>query len=130
MGVAQLSPTDPARGLRQLSQIYSVESLLRPNEEGRLQPLLAESSKLSADGRSLQVRLRRGVKFHDGSPVDPAAVIEILPGALRDFMGPVFPDIERVSAVDANTFGQTALVDTRLPVGRVDVGHRSKFERR
>ena len=104
IGVAQLSPTDsPIRGFRQLSQIYSVESLLRPSEEGRLQPQLAESSKVSADGRSLLVRLRRGVKFHDGSPVDPAAVMAILPSALKDFMGPVYTDVERVSAVDANT---------------------------
>src|SRR5204863_8055284 len=41
IGVAQLSPTDsPLRGFRQLSQNYSVESFLRPDEEGRLQPLL------------------------------------------------------------------------------------------
>jgi len=105
IGVAQLSPTDSSvRGIRQLSQLYSVESFLRPDEEGRLQPLLAKSSKLSADGRSLQMRLRRGVKFHDGTPVDSAAVTEILPGALRDFIGPVFADIERVSPVDAETF--------------------------
>ena len=102
--MAQLSPTDsPLRGFRQLSQIYSVESFLRPDEEGRLQPLLAESSKLSDDGRSLQVRLRRGVRFHDGSPVNPAAVTEILPGALKEFMGPVFPDVERISPLDTDT---------------------------
>jgi len=105
IGVAQVSPTDsPIRGFRQLSQIYSVESFLRPNEEGRLQPLLAESWKVSGDGRSLQVRLRRGVRFHDGSPVDPAAVTEILPRALKDFMGPVYPDIQGISAIDADTF--------------------------
>jgi len=105
IGMAQLSPTDSSvRGIRQLNQLFSVESFLRPNEEGRLEPLLAQSSKLSADGRSLQVRLRRGVKFHDGSPVNPAAVIQILPGALRDFIGPIFADIERVAAVDAETF--------------------------
>ena len=88
VGLGQLSSNGPLDGLRQLSQNVSVEALARPGEDGRLQPWLAESWTTAADGRSLHVRLRPGVKFHDGSPFDAGAVATLLPNALRTFMGP------------------------------------------
>src|SRR5262245_13463925 len=98
VGVAQLSATNPTTGLRQLSQNLSVESLLRPGLDGRLQPLLADSWKVAKDGTSIVLHIRRGVKFHDGSPLDSAALTAALPDALRSLMGPLYADIESVSA--------------------------------
>jgi peptide/nickel transport system substrate-binding protein len=95
IGFAELS-TDPGRGVRQLSQIISVEGLVRLGEDGRLQPQLAENWTRAADGRSVSVHLRPGVRFHDGSPFDGQAVAKILPDALHSFMGPLFSDVEGI----------------------------------
>jgi ABC-type transport system substrate-binding protein len=105
VGLGQQSSTNPLIGLRQLSQILSVEGLARPSEEGRMLPAMANGWTVGADGRSLNIKLRPNVRFHDGSAADPKAVAEILPGALRSFMGPVYSDIEdvRVAGDDAVT---------------------------
>lgn len=98
IGAAQLSVINPILGLRQLSQILSVEGLARPGEDGRMQPWLADGWTVGSNGRSLTVKLRPNVRFHDGSPVDARAVAGILPDVLRTFMGPVFSDVEHVRA--------------------------------
>ena len=55
-------------------QIY--ESLLRTQPgSNRLRPGLAERWEMSADGRVWTFHLRRGVTFHDGSPLDAHAVV-------------------------------------------------------
>src|SRR2546426_7029994 len=82
MGVAQASPTDPIRGLRQLVQILSVESLLRPGEDGRAQPLLADRWTSPDEGTSVRLHVRPGVKFNDGTPLNVASIVAILPDAL------------------------------------------------
>ena len=99
VGVAQLSPSNPTSGLRQLSQNQAVENLVRVGEDGRFQPWLAESLAVAPDGRSVTVKLRPGVTFHDGSPLDSAALVDILPAALRAFTGPLLASgIEHVGA--------------------------------
>jgi peptide/nickel transport system substrate-binding protein len=70
---------------------------VRPGEDGRLQPLLAQSWTLARNGRSVRVRFRSGVKFHDGTPFNGQAVAKILPDALRGFMGPLFEDVEGIT---------------------------------
>jgi peptide/nickel transport system substrate-binding protein len=79
-----------------LSQIISVEGLVRLDDDARLHPQLAESWTRAPNGRSVSVRLRPGVTFHDGSPFDGRAVAKILPDALHAFMGPLFTDVEGI----------------------------------
>ena len=99
VGVAQLSPTNATSGLRQLSQNLTIEGLLRPGSDGRLQPLLADSWSVANDGASVALHIRSGVKFHDGSPLDPASLVAVLPDAMRSLMGPLFADIDGIGAL-------------------------------
>src|SRR5262249_47565047 len=103
VGVPGLSPTNPGAGLRQLTQILSVEVLARLAEDGRPEPSLAADWSTSNNGRSYLIRLRPGVKFHDGSPLTPETVASLLPAAMRETFGPIADDVEQVSAVDANS---------------------------
>ena len=48
----------------------------------------------------LTLALRPSATFHDGSPVDAAAVAEILKPALSQWMGPAFEDVELIAATD------------------------------
>ena len=50
------------------------ESLLYMGQDGKLTPWLAESWTTAADGRSVTFKLRRDVKFHDGTPFNADAV--------------------------------------------------------
>ena len=54
------------------------DTLLRVDLAGRPQPGLAESWQATGTRRGLQLTLRRGVKFHDGSPAFAEAVAHIL----------------------------------------------------
>jgi peptide/nickel transport system substrate-binding protein len=104
VGVSQWSAaTNPLQGLRQMRQILLVEGLARTGEDGRLQPVLAEAVTVAADHRSVLVKLRRGVKFHDGSPADAAAIAAVLPDALRGFLGFAFSDIDYIRPNDSDS---------------------------
>lgn len=76
--VAEPQSLDPqvataANDSRILVNIY--EGLVR-NSDGslKLEPALAESWNVSEDGLTYTFHLRKGVRFHDGSPLDAQAV--------------------------------------------------------
>ena len=48
--------------------LYSADSKLRP------QPQMAEGHEVSDDGRTWRIRLRDGLRFHDGTPVRGAGL--------------------------------------------------------
>ena len=50
--------------------LYAIhDALVRPYPGQKMGPSLAESWKESADGRSYEFKLRRGLKFHNGDPL-------------------------------------------------------------
>ena len=77
---AALSSLDPADSAQDDSFARrSVTSLIFDNlvssdSSGRLQPSLAESWQATAGNRRWQFRLRRGIKFHDGTPMTAQSV--------------------------------------------------------
>ncbi len=50
------------------------EGLFRMDKDMKLKPVLAESYEASEDGLTYVVKLRAGVRFHDGEPFNAAAV--------------------------------------------------------
>jgi peptide/nickel transport system substrate-binding protein len=51
-----------------------IETLLRVSFENTVTPLLAEGYKVADDLKSITLNIRKGVKFHDGTTMDGAAV--------------------------------------------------------
>ncbi|MFC1544142.1 ABC transporter substrate-binding protein [Gemmatimonadota bacterium] len=58
------------------AQIY--ETLFRAYPDGSISPQLATGFECSPDGTQIRIRLRRGVRFHDGSLMDADAVAACL----------------------------------------------------
>jgi peptide/nickel transport system substrate-binding protein len=83
------------------------DTLLSVDENGRLAPRLAESWEFSDEGKIFTVKLRSGIKFHDGTAFDAAAVkynidrindpktASIRKGEIRA--------MDRIEVVDSNT---------------------------
>ncbi|HZV48874.1 MAG TPA: ABC transporter substrate-binding protein [Candidatus Dormibacteraeota bacterium] len=85
-----------------LYQIYDTLIHLDPRTD-QLEPGLATSWSWSPDKRTLQLKLRHGVKFQDGTSLDAEAVKESLDHA-RSFQN--WPDLQPVTSVtvvDADT---------------------------
>lgn len=103
IALSVLSVTNPATGLRQLSQLLSLEQFVRAGEDGRFEQGLADKWAVGSNGRSLLLTLRPGVKFHDGSPLDANTIAALLPGGFRSFWGSLADEVEQVKAVAENT---------------------------
>jgi len=86
----------PQGGRRQFNANFSIEGLVNLTDDGRPREWLAEGWSVSADGRTLVVRLRPKAVFHDGSPVTSRVVADILRVALPRALGPVFEDVDTI----------------------------------
>ena len=70
-----LDPTmAPAAAIGEIVHYNILEGLTKINVDGSVSPLLAESWKMDADGKAFTFKLRKGVKFSDGSAFDAEAV--------------------------------------------------------
>ena len=109
-----LDPLDTSLGesVKVISNVY--DTLVTYDEQSLdLVPSLAESWEVADDRRVWTFSLREGVRFHDGTPLDAAAVVfnfermlqtnhPHLYGARRPYQ-PHYTMIERVEAVDGHT---------------------------
>jgi ABC-type transport system substrate-binding protein len=83
------------------------ENLVRFNAKMQLEPGLAESWTSSKDGLTWTFKLRKGVKFHDGTPFDAKAAKYFLDRVLGDekpFKASLYtPIVQSAEAVDPTT---------------------------
>jgi peptide/nickel transport system substrate-binding protein len=91
-----LSPSNTADGRSILFNVF--EGLVKPDTSGRLQPCAAESWAIGEDGLIYDFKLRRGVFFHDGSPLNSADVQFTLETASEAGF-PGFTRIEKIEAL-------------------------------
>ena len=83
------------------------DTLVEPDDDGKIVPALAESWTVSADGLTWTFKLRSGVKFHSGKTLDAgdvkATFERILDPATRSPKRNDFGAVRSVQAVDALT---------------------------
>lgn len=83
------------------------EGLVKPDSDGNLVPAVAESYELSEDGSKITFKIRKNVKFHDGSTVTAEDVKYSLDKCADAGSGaplvPAFSNIASVNIVDADT---------------------------
>ena len=106
VGVAQPATEAAAdRSLSRVAALLSRASLLRLDLGFRPPPGLATAATPSADGLTWHLTLGEGLRFHDGTPLDAAAVAAVLAPDASDplFQPPGLRDIAEVSAPDART---------------------------
>ena len=82
------------------------DTLFASDEKFEIQPQMAESATVSEDGMTYTIKLREGLKWHDGSPVTPDdCIASIKRWGQRDGMGQqMMAVVESMEAVDDLTF--------------------------
>jgi peptide/nickel transport system substrate-binding protein len=122
----QLEPTpglDPTAGaasaIAEVSLYNIFETLTKIHSDSKISGLLAESWTVSPDVKTYTFKLRRGVKFQNGEPLDSATVKFSFERAVaKDSVNKdkaVFANIERIDTPDAHT------VVLNLKNGNVDL---------
>jgi peptide/nickel transport system substrate-binding protein len=106
---ANITTWDPVASFSTESEYIAnvYEQLLRINPPGsaeRFTPLLATSWESNTDGTEWTFHLRQNVKFHDGTPMDSAAVKKSIEAA-QDHAGASFIwlPLDTIEAPDAST---------------------------
>lgn len=76
------------------------DRLVHMNPEGRAVPGLARAWQFAADGAYLELELRRGVRFHDGTPFDARAVAANLERARTVTGSSIGAELEAIESVE------------------------------
>jgi len=70
----QIDPQGPPSSGLSLIMPYLFDTLVVRDLDNSVHPLLAESWQVSEDGKEITFKLKEGVTFHDGTPLDAEAV--------------------------------------------------------
>jgi peptide/nickel transport system substrate-binding protein len=98
VGFGLTTGQSPDLGLRQAIGNIALEGLFSFGRDGRPTPWLAEGWALAPDGMRAQLQLRKGVTFHDGTPVTASVIREALAQQLPQHMGYAFDNIADIRA--------------------------------
>jgi peptide/nickel transport system substrate-binding protein len=104
-----LDPTTaPAAAIGEIVHYNIFEGLTKIGMDGAVTPLLAESWTVSPDGKSYTFKLRKGVAFSDGSPLDSSTVKFAFerakaPGSTNKAKKAVFDNISSIATYDPQT---------------------------
>lgn len=98
VGFGLASGQGPESGLQQALSNISLEGLFSFSRDGRSTAWLAENWSVSGDGKEGRLRLREGVTFHDGTPVNASLIREVLSKELPRHLGPTFSNITSIEA--------------------------------
>ena len=77
------------------------DGLFDYDNDGKMIPVLAESYEMSADGKTVTFKLRKGVKWHDGKPFTSA-----------DVQFSIMEVLKKVHPRGPNTFKEVSSIDT------------------
>lgn len=85
-----------------------LETLVKIQEDGSVAPLLAQSWTVAEAGRVYTFRLRKGVRFHDGTVMDASAVLFSFhraraPGSTNKARKALFDNLANLAAPDPHT---------------------------
>ena len=97
-------------GIQVARSIY--DTLTMPGADGKIHPYLAQSVTGTANNTIWTIKIRPGIKFHDGTPLDATAVKDNLDHYRKDnlLFVFVFADITAVDVVDPLTVKVTSKV--------------------
>ena len=80
---------------------YLYDTLVTRQRDGKLLPLLAESWQVSPDGKSIDFKLKEGVKFHDGTPLNAEAVVFTFERFKKEgTKSPIYGNIKEIESVE------------------------------
>ncbi|MFN2388236.1 MAG: ABC transporter substrate-binding protein [Actinomycetota bacterium] len=99
-----LTPYTFVLGYPLMTLVY--DTLMWRDTQGRPRPWLARSVTTSPDGTEVTVRLRDGIRFHDGEPLTSADVVftfELVQSRYHPRFTPQVQEVADVSAPDAST---------------------------
>ncbi len=87
-------------GVGQFATLLTLEGLTYAGVDGRPNPRLAESWRWENGGLSLRVKLRSGIKFHDGTPLTAAVAASALQAAIdKPDNRALYPSLTDVTAI-------------------------------
>ena len=103
VGYPHQTGQDPLHGVQQAARLLSFEGLAYLARDGRPHPRLARSWRESQDGLTWSIQLRPDARFHDGTPVDAAAVKESLDRAIAGRERAFRPGLSDILSIEAQS---------------------------
>lgn len=96
-----IDPHGPANSGLSLTLPYLFDTLVTRQKDGKFVPHLAESWDVAPDHLSITMKLRQGVKFHDGTPLTSEAVVFTFDRFKKvGSKSPIAANIQEIAAVE------------------------------